>query len=200
MGLGNVVAYCKNNLGLALARRGALEEARRVETDALHAFRKQGDGRLAHSSHLYLALIRLQSGDVAGAERDARAAAEFFHKASGLRAFALATLAQVFLAQDRVAEALERAREAKSILEAGSIEEGEALVRLSWAESLHRAGRIEEARDAIVEARDRLLSRAGKIVDASLRKSFLERVPENARTLSRAAEWLDSLPPEARRA
>jgi tetratricopeptide (TPR) repeat protein len=201
MGLGNVVAYCRNNLGLALARRGALDEARRVETDALHAFKKQGDGRLAHSSHVYLALIRLQSGDVAGAERDARAAVEFFHKASGLRAFALATLAQVLLASGRAAEALERAREAKSILDAaGSIEEGDALVRLTLAEAMSAAGRDVDARDSISDARERLLARAEKILDPSLRRSFLERVPENARTIARAAEWVDSLPPPARRA
>ena len=39
-------------------------------------------------------------------------------------------------------------------------------------------------------ARDRLLACANKIVDASLRESFLARVPENARIMELARAWL----------
>jgi hypothetical protein len=41
---------------------------------------------------------------------------------------------------------------------------------------------------ALAEARAALLARAGKIADAELRRSFLERVPENARILALAEE------------
>jgi hypothetical protein len=46
------------------------------------------------------------------------------------------------------------------------------------------------ARAAIAPARDRLLKNADKIVDPSYKKSFLENVPENARTLRLARAWL----------
>ena len=196
LGLDNVVAYSKNNLGLALGRGGALDEARRVESEALAAFRAQGDGRLTQASHVYLAQIRLLAGDVAGAEKDARAGAELSHAASGLRAFALATLAQVLLAARRLDEALEPAAEADALLHrAGTVEEGESLIRLSWAEALHAVGRADEARRAILDAREALLARATRIHDPSWRRSFLERVPEHARTLTLAAEWGTTLPP-----
>jgi hypothetical protein len=52
------------------------------------------------------------------------------------------------------------------------------------------AGLDKAARRTIEAARERLLSRAEKILDADLRKSFLERVPEHARTLSLARQWV----------
>jgi hypothetical protein len=63
-------------------------------------------------------------------------------------------------------------------------------VRLVRAEALHAASDIEGAREAIGTARERLLASAGKISSAELRRSFLERVPTNARTLQLAKEWL----------
>ena len=47
------------------------------------------------------------------------------------------------------------------------------------------------ARRTIADARARLLAIAEKIADATYRRSFLERVPENARTLELAGAWLD---------
>ena len=46
------------------------------------------------------------------------------------------------------------------------------------------------ARVAISEARDRLLARADHIQNRAWRRSFLDRLRENARTLARAGEWL----------
>jgi two-component system sensor histidine kinase KdpD len=43
--------------------------------------------------------------------------------------------------------------------------------------------------DVIAAARERLSARAGRIADAALRASFLEAVPDNARTLALAAAW-----------
>jgi hypothetical protein len=68
-------------------------------------------------------------------------------------------------------------------------EEGDALVRLTYAEALEAAGQHEPARKAIAEARDAIAWRASKIDDPALRTSFLEKVPENARTLELAAAW-----------
>jgi len=63
-------------------------------------------------------------------------------------------------------------------------------VRLARAEALHAAGDAGGAQEAIRIARGRLLSNAEKISSPELRRSFLERVPTNARTLSLAAEWV----------
>ncbi len=109
-----------------------------------------------------------------------------------LRAMALAALAEVLIADGRGAEALPFAAEAREILDAlTTIGENDARVRLAHAEALHAAGAAPAARSAIAAARDRLLRRASLIADDELRQSFLERVPENARTLSLARAWAD---------
>ena len=74
-------------------------------------------------------------------------------------------------------------------MRAGGIDEGEARIRLIYAEALHATGELEEARVAIATARDRLLARAAKIGDEAWRRSFLECVPENSRTLELARAW-----------
>jgi hypothetical protein len=101
------------------------------------------------------------------------------------------TLADVLLARGRPAEALTHAREAMQMLvSTGRLEEGEALVRLAHAEALEATGDHAAARAAVAEARDRLLAIAERI-DESRRTTFLENVPENARTLALARTWLE---------
>jgi hypothetical protein len=141
-------------------------------------------------------------GLLEGAEREARAAVEILAIAPPARAYALAILAQALLAlrsqgdraprpaAELAAEALGVACEAMALLESlGFLEEGETLVRLAHAESLAATGNVAAARTAIATARSKLVARAAKIKDESRRKSFLERVPENARTLALAGAW-----------
>src|SRR6185437_7676295 len=106
-----------------------------------------------------------------------------------MQCFALAGLAQILLARDVAGGALSAAEEAMRILdELGDIDEGDAFVRLTYAEALDAAGEHGRASAAIAAARDHLLARAARIVDAAWRRSFLEDVAENARTLALAAE------------
>jgi hypothetical protein len=49
---------------------------------------------------------------------------------------------------------------------------------------------VTGARAAISTARDRILANAEKIGDANYKRSFLEKVPENVRTLALARQWL----------
>jgi len=49
---------------------------------------------------------------------------------------------------------------------------------------------VQEVQAAITVARDKLLKNADKIGDPAYRKSFLENVPENARTLALARAWV----------
>jgi hypothetical protein len=72
-----------------------------------------------------------------------------------------------------------------------------AFVRLAHAEALHATGDLDAARRAIADARTHLLATAGKIPDPASRQSFLDSVPENARTLALARTWLDDLAPSA---
>ena len=106
-------------------------------------------------------------------------------------AFGLACLARVLLARGKLDEALATAAQAHAELEAaGQVEDGAHLIRLTFAEALHAAGRLAEAREAIARARDQVDETAAKIHDPTHRRSFVERVPENARTLELAQRWL----------
>jgi len=96
------------------------------------------------------------------------------------------------LTQGKRDEALEVAREAIELLRALG-EEGEGLIRLAFAETLHSGGSAEAA-SAIADARDALLARAARIGGPNHKKSFLERVDENARTLALAERWSREAP------
>jgi tetratricopeptide (TPR) repeat protein len=187
MGLNEVVLAVQQNLGHALAHVGRLDEARRLQEDALEGFRSQGNVRFEGISHTYLARIALLSGDADEAERQARLAAELLTVAPPSRAVALALLARALLARGNAAEALAPAAEAFAQLEAtGGLEEGEALVRLVHAEALDAAGQPGEAGAARAAAHARLLERAARIRDPDIRERFLRQVPEHAATLAAA--------------
>ncbi|HEX7701270.1 MAG TPA: protein kinase [Kofleriaceae bacterium] len=185
LGLQNVVATAKHNLGRALAARGELVEAERVEAEAVASFDAQGDRRLVGGARLYLAMILYARADFVAAEREVLLALEGAQLP--MQAQMRAQLARIMLASGRVTDALEEARRAMAILEElAAIEEGEALVRLVLAEALLSTDR-EAARAVILVARERVLARAARISDAAYRKSFLERLADHARTLELAA-------------
>jgi hypothetical protein len=104
----------------------------------------------------------------------------------------LGTLSALRLAQGRADEALAAAEDAVARC-AGMGGCGMfrgAFVRLVHAEALHATGAHDAARRAIAEARARLFTIAGRIADPVYRTSFLENVPECARTLTLARAWL----------
>jgi tetratricopeptide (TPR) repeat protein len=188
MGLKVTEASARQNLGVVRCRQGALDEARALQVAALEAFRAQGDLRMEGGSLVYLALVDLAAGDLDRARQDAQRAAEVLAAVPPGLSYALATLAEVELARGDAAAALEAAGRAMRLCEQlGEIEEGEAAVRLAWAEALAANGRTEDALAAWSGAEARLLARAAHISDPILRQCFLENVPENARTLERAA-------------
>ena len=194
LGLSGVSPSAKENLGMALAGQERWSEARAFAVEAVEAFRGQGHRRMEAGALIYLALMLSMSGDLEAAEREARAAVAV-DPPPPIRAHALATLAEILLKRGDPAAALTAAREAIDLLDTlGALEEGEALVRLVYAEAL-RASTDRRAASAILDARDHLLARAAKIRDPVLRRSFLERVPENARTVDRAREWAAEAPP-----
>ncbi|HEX7837055.1 MAG TPA: hypothetical protein VF469_06300, partial [Kofleriaceae bacterium] len=95
------------------------------------------------------------------------------------------------LAQGRAGEALAATEEAMARYTAmGCSMFRGAFVRLAHAEALHATGAHDAARAAIAQARAYLRAVADKIADPGYRVSFLEQVPENARTLALASAWL----------
>ena len=194
MGLPNLVAQVKHNLGLPLLRLGRLDEARRVEEEALEVFIVQGDRRLESGAHGYLSWIGVLAGDPATAEAEGRRSVSSAPSAP-VQVSAQAFLAAALLAAGRAAEALDAAREGMRLLEAcGVTEEGVSLLYLVHAEALLATGDRASARAAIGAAREKLLSRSLKIGDPGLRATFLERIAENARTLALARAWVDEEP------
>jgi tetratricopeptide (TPR) repeat protein len=191
MGLQNAAATAQANLGQVLGYLGQVAKAREMVEAAVAALQQLGDPRIEGAARCYLAKIFLLVGDPVSAEREAKSAVEDLLAAPRFRALAVAILARALLYQGRADEALTAAHEMSTLLASlGAMEAGESLVRLTYAEVLYAAGDFERARAAIAEARERLLANAAKIGDPKYRKSFLENVPENARTLALAQEWL----------
>jgi hypothetical protein len=91
----------------------------------------------------------------------------------------------------RAGEALDLVRSARSERESLRISGfRDAFVRLVHVEALLATGDVAGARTPLSRAYARLLVHASKIGDAALKASFLERVPEHARTLALARQWL----------
>jgi tetratricopeptide (TPR) repeat protein len=171
-----------------LAARGAMEESAEAEAFLHETEQTPGGESLAWSTAAYALRLR---GDLEGAARWAEAALKLPPMFPRHRETTLATLASVQLSQGRVAEALAAAREAMSQEEPPPLRaDHEPLIRLVYVEALHASGDHESARAALVIARARLLATADKIGDPALRRSFLEDVADNARTLRLAEERL----------
>jgi eukaryotic-like serine/threonine-protein kinase len=190
LGLPPVIAYAKHNLGFALARRGALEEARAVEIEAVQRCTEHRNTRLAEGSRVYLALIMAEMGDIEAAEQEATTAVEALSGVPPAQVFAFAIRATIRLSRGNTGEALADARKAHQMLTAlGGIDESEAVVRLAYAEALYAEGDIAAAKAAIGEARAWVLERAEKLTAPGLKAQFLEQVPENKKTLELAETW-----------
>jgi tetratricopeptide (TPR) repeat protein len=186
------VASYLRRLGLAWVRadRGALDDARELATQlrdhgqAQHNSLEEGRGRWV------LAEVLRRMGDLEGAERELPVALAMAvpleHPAI------LGTLAALRLAQGRADEALAAAQDAvarcTAITGCGMFRG--AFVRLTHAEALHATGAHDAARHAIADARARLFAIADTIGDPVHKASFVEAVPENARTLALARAWL----------
>ncbi|MFO0760165.1 MAG: serine/threonine-protein kinase [Byssovorax sp.] len=184
------IAPVRANLGYTLARLGNLDQALEIESAAFEQCVREGYRRFELASRLYLSVIYSLRDQIPEAEREARAAIASAEGSPPIKAYAQAILADVLLGQGRALEALIAAEGAMEILrELSGVEEGEALIRLVHAVALEATGDVHGAEEAIGEARKRLLERADRITDARLRRSFLDHVPENARTVAFSSKF-----------
>jgi serine/threonine protein kinase/tetratricopeptide (TPR) repeat protein len=171
------------NLGFTLARLGDLDQAIEVERAALAECAQQGYRRFEAYSRIYLTEILSLRGDLPGAEHEARAAIEAAAISPAISAQAHASLASILLQRGQVAAAFEHAKRAMDTLELlDGVEEGEALIRIVYVMALDATERPRAAAERLAGARQRLLERVERIRDLELRKSFTDKVPENALT------------------
>jgi ATP/maltotriose-dependent transcriptional regulator MalT len=178
-----------------LAERGALDEAR---THADHLVSTLGRARgLALDEgrgRWVLAEVLRRAGALEEAEREVEDALRLLGEASPVDVpGALATKAALRLQQGKPEEALAAAEEGMARQAAMQMHDHffrGAFLRLVHIESLAVNGCRDEAREAVASASDRLLAIVAKIDDPAYRKSFLEDVPENRRTLELARQWL----------
>ena len=176
------------NAGYVLLRLGRVDEARELERAVLAQVGEETSTRLVTLTHACLATLELRAGDVAAAERHARAAVA---AATGLpqAAYAATALAEALLASEDHAGALASADRALDLMrKAGGHHFAEATALLVRALALRGAGRPAEARDAIGHAERRLRGRATRLSDAR-REKFLIGVEENRRTRELARDW-----------
>jgi tetratricopeptide (TPR) repeat protein len=192
LALRGMVLSAKVNLGIAKARMGDFASAAALEREAIEGFRTLKSRVPEATARVYLGIIlRNLPSELEGAEREVRTGIAILPDSPVLAAAAYGALATVLLVRGKRQEALAAALEGQRLFDrAGGVVDGESLFLLAHAEALHATGRVDEARAAIRNARDRLMSRAERIDDPKWRTTFLERVGEHARTLSRAKEWL----------
>ena len=171
------------------ADRGTLDEARALATQLSESSRAHQDRLGEGRGRWALAEVLRRMGDLEAAEREIQVALAMAVPLE--HPGVLATLSALRLAQGRATEALAAAEDAMSRCAAmgGCGLFREAFVRLVHAEALHETGADDAARHAITGARARVLAIADKIPDPGYNASFLEDVPENARTLALAAAW-----------
>jgi tetratricopeptide (TPR) repeat protein len=182
------------------ADRGTLDEARALATELRETSRAHHDRLGEGRARWALAEVLRRMGDLDAADREIQLALGMAVPLE--HPGALATLSALRLTQTRAAEALAAAEDAMSRCAAmgGCGLFRESFVRLVHAEALHATGAHDAARHAIAGARDRLLAIDHRIPDPDYGASFLESVPEHARTLALAAAWLgDPAPPHPTR-
>ena len=180
------------NLGPVLTHAGRLGEARRLAMQALNFARKQGDQRGEGAAQLYLSTISFVAGEHPGSEQRARRAAEI--GSPSLRASALAAVARALLAQDRRPEALEQARAAAAELAARAASGRARALRIAGAPGPGRGAGRERRPGRRARAWSRRPRRGCRRARRSSanpdwRRSFLTKLPDNARILALAREW-----------
>jgi tetratricopeptide (TPR) repeat protein len=180
-------------LGFALAHLGDSRTGESFLQQGAAEARTQGDRPGEAGARIWLCRVMMIRGDHEAAAEQASMAVTLAEGAPVPQAYALGVLASALLAQHRASAAITPARKAFEIVEAlGGIEDGDAFVRLVHAETLDALGDHAAAREVLRAAHERLVACAARIDDHELRRSFLERVPENARTLELARSWFPS--------
>ena len=179
-------------LARSLLDQGAAAAARECAHKMIERARELKITRQEGRGHWLLAEIHARAADLAGAEREILIALEQMPKALVHHLFAEVTLASIRLAQGRAEEALRLADEAQRACAVRGISWLHA--RLVFAEALEATGAHERACAVLAEAHADLLANAERIGAPAMQRSFLKKIPENARITQLAVAWNISPP------
>jgi len=162
-------------------RAGTLEEARALAEAAAGGFAASGDLRMegAARAALATALAALSRGDDALAE--ARRAVDAL-AADPDRALAAAALCRAHLAAGQPTEAV-AALEGVHASSVGWLAGGGAPVLLALADARRAAGAAAGSAAALTDAKRAVLAFASKLKSPTLRRGYLERIPDHRRAL-----------------
>jgi tetratricopeptide (TPR) repeat protein len=189
-GIGMASSLRRFSLSWLYADCGALDKAYALASQLAESGHARDNQLEEARGRWALAEVLRRMGDLDAAEREIQTALAMAMPLEypGV----LATRAELRVTRGHAAAALAAAEEAMARYTAmgGCGMFRGAFVRLAHAEALHATGAHDAARGAIAQARDRLFAIAGKITDPGHRTSFLEQVPENARTIALASAWL----------
>lgn len=179
---------------LALLDAGDARTARTEAEQLIKVARSIGTDADVARGRWALAEVYRRAGVYGLAEREARTALELRGIAPLDEAAASAILASTQLADKRPTEAVLAIRDSAARYEAlRAFGYRGAFMRLVRVEVLDATGHHGEARELLADARDRLLRIAAAIPDEEFRSSYLEQVPENARTIALAEKWFGRL-------
>jgi len=175
---------------LALVDTGDVRTARTEAEQLIAVSRSKGTDADVARGRWALAEVYRRAGVLGLAEREARGALELRGIAPLDEAAAGTILAATRLADKRPTEAMLAIRDASARYEElRAFGYRGALMRLVRVEVFDAAGQHGDAREFLADARDRLYNIAASIPDEEARKSYLEQVPENARTIELANKW-----------
>jgi tetratricopeptide (TPR) repeat protein len=178
-------------LAWTLADAGRLAEAGAAIEAGVRAEPSRSNPSLRAAAGAVRAEILRRRGDHEGASTEAEAVLSISGLSPLARTATLATQAAARLGRGRPDEALDLARRARAERESLRISGfRDAFLRLVHVEALFAAGDVAGARTLLSRAHARLLVHASKIGDPALRGSFLERIPEHARTIALTRQWL----------
>jgi hypothetical protein len=179
-------------LARLLAQTAPLDRLDEPEQLARDVIRGRGKyDVLTAITHGALAEIRRRQGDLALAEREARAACEAVRPFPPYAWELIALHARILLEQGRAEEALAVAEAGVRELERLGLEgSGEIALRLSLAEALHATGKTDAAYATLADILPRLKKRLDDIPEPAARERYLTNVPANARVVALAKAWL----------
>lgn len=175
---------------LALLDAGDARTARTEAEQLITVARNNGTAADVARGRWALAEVYRRAGVLGLAEREARGALELRGIAPLDEAAAGAILAATRLADKRPTEAMLAIRDSVARYDAlHAFGYRGAFMRLVCVEVFEATGHHGDARELLADARDRLHRIAADIPDAGIRQSYLEQVPENARTIELAEKW-----------
>ncbi|WP_437769546.1 protein kinase [Sorangium sp. So ce281] len=177
---------------VSLLERRRITEALEMAGSLLQHMLARGDRSRSVIPRQLLAEGRLLLGELAQAEEALCAAGDPAVMAPFLGAVHLSLFAEIRLRQGRTEEACAMAGEALALQrQAGTVFLlRQEVIPALYAEALHAKGDAEAARAVVREERGALLARAARIEEPAFRRSFLENVSANARTLTLARALL----------